>query len=168
MRLEEFNALPEREALAHLERCCGSRKWCSRMASERPFSNRAALIATSAKIWSELSDSDWLEAFTHHPRIGDLSAMRAKFASTADWAKQEQAGTAAASERTLQELADGNARYQTRFGHVFLVCATGKSADEMLALLKTRIDNSPQEELCIAAGEQTKITRIRLEKWIDP
>src|SRR5262249_25549324 len=108
---------------------------------------------------------DVLEAFEHHPRIGaDLAALREKFGSTATLAASEQASVARASEATLVALRDANVRYEAKFGHIFIVCATGKSADERLAILRSRLDNDPETELRIAAGEQAKITRLRLEK----
>jgi 2-oxo-4-hydroxy-4-carboxy-5-ureidoimidazoline decarboxylase len=103
---------------------------------------------------------------THHPRIGDVSKLREKYKATATWSSQEQRGVQEASEEVLQGLADGNREYEARFGFIFLVCATGKSAGEMLALLRERMNNEPEAELRIAAGEQAKITRIRLEKLL--
>jgi 2-oxo-4-hydroxy-4-carboxy-5-ureidoimidazoline decarboxylase len=112
-----------------------------------------------------MKDADILEALQHHPRIGaDLGELRKKYASTATWAAGEQSGAAAADEATLVALRDGNVEYEKRFGHIFVVCATGKTAGEMLALLQARMHNDPQRELGVAAAEQAKITRIRLEK----
>ena len=108
--------------------------------------------------------ADWLEAFAAHPRIGDLDALRKKFASTANWCAGEQAGVAAADEAVLTALADGNRAYEARFGYIFIVCATGKSAAEMLAILTARLANDPEVELKVATAEQAKITRLRLEK----
>jgi 2-oxo-4-hydroxy-4-carboxy-5-ureidoimidazoline decarboxylase len=115
-----------------------------------------------------MGEADWREAFTHHPRIGDVSKLREKFASTATWSSQEQKGVSGASEETIQALAQGNRAYEEKFGFIFLVCATGKSAEEMLALLRERMPNDAAAELRIAAGEQAKITRIRLEKLLHP
>ncbi len=108
--------------------------------------------------------ADWLEAFGAHPKIGDLDALRAKFAATAAWTAHEQAGAHGAPDDLLRELAEENCRYEARFGYIFIVCATGKTAGEMLTVLKARLTNYPAEEIKIAAGEQAKITRIRLEK----
>jgi 2-oxo-4-hydroxy-4-carboxy-5-ureidoimidazoline decarboxylase len=149
-----------------LERCCGARAWVAAMLAAQPCADRAALEAAAEKAFAALKAEDWLEAFRHHPKIGDKAALRAKFASTREWASGEQAGAAAADEATLDALAKGNADYEARFGHIFIVCATGKSAAEMLALLKARIGNDPKEELCIAAGEQVKITKLRLAKLL--
>jgi 2-oxo-4-hydroxy-4-carboxy-5-ureidoimidazoline decarboxylase len=109
---------------------------------------------------------DWLEAFAGHPRIGDLESLRSRFGSTAHLAAGEQAGARAASDKVLRALAQGNEEYESRFGHIFIVCATGKSADEMLAILQQRLGNAPAVELEIAAGEQRKITRLRLARMV--
>ena len=143
-----------------LLRCCGSRRWVERMTARAPFAGLEDLFKQADEVWWSLEPVRGLEAFSHHPRIGDKEALRQK------WAGQEQAGAARASEATLDGLAAGNAEYERRFRHIFIVCATGKSADEMLALLRQRLLNSPEDELRIAAGEQAKITRIRLEKLI--
>ena len=161
----KLNGLPEPEARAALVRCCGSTAWVEGMLAGRPFATEAALLAAAERIESEMTRADWLEAFGHHPRIGqDIESLRRRFAATADWSAGEQAGVSAAGEATLRGLADGNRAYESRYGYIFIVCATGKSADEMLALLQARLHNDPDAELRIAAGEQAKITRIRLGK----
>jgi 2-oxo-4-hydroxy-4-carboxy-5-ureidoimidazoline decarboxylase len=138
------------------------------MVARRPFGDAQALLRAADEVWAGCAEPDWREAMTHHPRIGDVSRLREKFAATASWSSQEQKGVGAASEETLHALAEGNRAYEARFGFIFLVCATGKSADEMLSLLRARLDNAPSDELRIAAGEQAKITRIRLEKLLSP
>jgi 2-oxo-4-hydroxy-4-carboxy-5-ureidoimidazoline decarboxylase len=167
MNLEAINAWTEPEALAAFGRCCGSSRWSLAMAGARPFSSRPALVDTAERIWWGLAQPDWLEAFAAHPRIGDLDALRLKFATTAALASQEQAGVAGAAEEILAELAAGNHQYVEQFGYIFIVCATGKSAAEMLALLRQRLANLPAAEIKIAAGEQMKITKIRLERICD-
>lgn len=148
-----------------LLRCCGSTRWVAAMAARRPFVTNAALMSAADEESARLTRDDLLEALAHHPRIGaSLDELRAKYGSTATWAAGEQAGATAASDATLEALRAGNARYEARFGHVFVVCATGKSANEMLALLEARLGNDPDTELRVAAAEQAKITRIRLEK----
>ena len=166
MTLDDLNALPEPAAIDAFTKCCGAHRWAAQMAHARPFENAAALYAAADAIWEKLAKDDWLEAFTHHPKIGDMDSLRAKFANTKEWASGEQAGTASASEATLQGLADGNRDYEDRFGYIFIVCATGKSAEEMLGLLRARLGNEPAHELRVAAAEQAKITRIRLEKLL--
>ena len=139
------------------------------MAAARPFSDGSQLTNRGAELWWSLDREDWLEAFSHHPRIGeDPEALRVRYANTASWSSGEQSGMAAASDEILQALAAGNRAYGERFGYVFLVCASGKSAAEMLAILQSRIDNEPSAELRIAAGEQAKITVLRLAKLTDP
>ena len=166
MTLEELNLLPEREAAAALERCCGARAWVAAMCAARPFRDSADLERASTRAEASLGRDDWLEAFAHHPRIGDREALSRRFATTAAWASDEQRGATGASEATLDALERGNRAYEERFGYGFIVCATGKSADEMLALLESRLGNAADAELAIAAGEQRKITRLRLEKLL--
>ncbi len=164
LNLEPINSLHEPEAREAFLRCCGVRRWAEQMAARRPFANEVELFAAAAQIGRTLRREDWLEAFAAHPRIGDLDAMRSKFAKTAAWSAGEQAGVADASETTLVALVEANRKYEARFSHLFIVCASGKTADEMLALLEQRLHNSAEEELRIAAGEQEKITRLRLQK----
>ena len=151
-----INALSPGEAGDAFTRCCGSRRWVDGMLARRPFSSADDLFAAADAIWAGLERADFLEAFAHHPAIGATGAR--------GFSAGEQAQVAQASAATLQDLAALNHRYRERFGFVFLVCATGKSADEMLALLRARIDNPADVELRIAAAEQAKITRLRLEK----
>jgi len=162
--LAALNSLPAGEAQAALFRCCGSTRWAERMLAHRPFASRDQLHALADTEWEVLDSPDWLEAFAAHPRIGDIESLRKKFASTASWCEGEQAGVGEARESVIQALAEGNRQYEARFGHIFIVCATGKSAEEMLAILRSRLANDRSEEVRIAAAEQAKITRIRLEK----
>jgi 2-oxo-4-hydroxy-4-carboxy-5-ureidoimidazoline decarboxylase len=158
------NAWSAVEARAAFLRCCGSCRWAEQMTASRPFPSEPELLAAASRIWHGLDRRDWLEAFAAHPEIGNLEALRAKFGQTGSWSAGEQAGVAGAREAVLQALAEGNRRYRARFGHIFIVCATGKTAAEMLALLQERLDHDPEHELAIAAGEQEKITQLRLEK----
>ena len=167
MTIEQLNTLPVAEAVSALERCCGAKTWAERMARGRPFSSRAEVLTCAERGWWKLGESAWREAFTHHPRIGEPAALRERFASTAAWAAGEQAGAAAADERTLAALAEGNRAYEARFGYGFIVCATGLTADQMLAMLNARLSNDAAAEIRIAAEEQMKITRLRLEKLLD-
>ncbi|MCA9493800.1 MAG: allantoicase, partial [Myxococcales bacterium] len=153
------------ELLEQMSKCCGSRRWAEAMVALRPFSSRTQLFGMAEQAWWHLADEDWKEAFTHHPRIGeDPEALRRRFASTATWSAGEQAGMVGADEETLAALAEGNRAYEARFGHVFLICATGLSAATMLEELRARLPNDPAAELRIAAGEQVKITALRLGK----
>ncbi len=150
---------------ALLLRCCGAPRWVAAMTAARPFTSRAHLFGEAERLWWRLGDGDWIQAFAHHPRIGaDLATLRAKYATIADWSVSEQSGLGSAEEETLANLAHGNVAYEERFGFLFLVCATGKSAREMLGLLHERLGNAPEAELRVAAGEQVKITRLRMEK----
>jgi len=159
MRLEDLNALNEEAATREFLRCCGSTQWAREMAASRPFDSAETMAQTGDTIWSSLERVDWLEAFAAHPKIGERSAS--------SWAAAEQAGTGNASVDVRDRLAASNRDYEARFGYIFIVCATGKSAGEMLALLDERLTNDPDEELHIAAEEQRKITRLRLAKLLD-
>jgi len=166
MTLDEFNRLPQAEAREVLTQCCGSRRWVEQVAARRPVAAFDDLLVAADEAFATLEPGDWLEAFAHHPKIGDLDALRAKFASTADWVSGEQAGVSMARETTLAALAEGNRAYEQKFGYIFIVYATGKSADEMLELLERRLPNDPEEELGVAATEQMKITHLRLHKLL--
>jgi 2-oxo-4-hydroxy-4-carboxy-5-ureidoimidazoline decarboxylase len=167
MTLSELNNLPKPALAEALQKCCGSTMWTENMVAQFPVVDAKALMDEATIQWNQLSEADWREAFTHHPKIGgNVEALRAKFASTSQWAEGEQASVKEASQATLEALATGNENYERRFGYIFIVCATGKTADEMLALLQARLPNKPEDEILIAAGEQDKITRIRLEKLL--
>ena len=147
-----------REAVEReLERCCGSRRWVAAVAARRPFNDVNELYDAADEIWWSLDGGDWLEAFSQHPRIGERAA---------GWAQDEQSRVTEASDKTRSALAERNRDYERKFGHVFLICATGKDADDILAALERRMDNDPASELRIAAAEQAKITRLRLEKLV--
>ena len=167
MRLDELNRMTHDEARKAFERCCGTARWVEAMCGARPFASAEALYAMADRLWREQNDEGRREAFRHHPRIGDVESLRRRFATTAAWAADEQRGAAAASEATLDALARGNRRYEEKFGYIFIVCATGKSAEQMLALLEARLPNDPATEIGVAAEEQRKITRLRLEKLIE-
>lgn len=160
---EDPIALAER-----LAACCGSRRWVQGMARRAPFRNPESLLRAAEEVADELEAEDWLEAFRHHPRIGDLESLRARFGARAgDWSSAEQAGLEGADDAILRRLADANARYEERFGHLFVVCASGKTAAEMLEILDSRLRHDPDAELEVAAGEQRKITRLRLETLLN-
>jgi 2-oxo-4-hydroxy-4-carboxy-5-ureidoimidazoline decarboxylase len=151
-----LNAMSAADARAALTRCCGSTRWVTAMLERRPFASTPTLHADADAAWATLGRADLLEAFAAHPRIG----ARASDA----WASAEQSGARDADTDTQDALVAANERYQHRFGYIFIVCATGKSAPEMLALLEGRLDNDPTRELAIAAAEQARITHLRLEK----
>ncbi len=164
IHLDRINSWSDAEAREAFLRCCGARRWAEAMAARRPFADEDALYAAAEACDRGLTRDDWLEAFAAHPRIGDLDGLRKKFAATAAWAAGEQAGVGGAPDALLQALAEGNELYEAKFGHLFIVCATGRNAAEMLALLEQRLANDAETELRIAASEQAKITRLRLEK----
>src|SRR5438132_3008024 len=142
MNLDALNSASEADARAALSRCCSSRRWADALLARRPFASPAELLTAADAVWADLDRRDWLEAFTAHPRIGDLESLKKKFAATAAWSVDEQAGVADAADEVLRELAAGNCRYEERFGHTFIVCATGKTAAEMLGLLRARLNNT--------------------------
>lgn len=165
MTLPELNALPADAAERALLDCCGARAWTRAMTEARPYRDEAALHAQADAAWDALGRADRLEAFAAHPRIGER-ARAAAAARHAGWSAQEQAGVDAADARVTAELAELNRAYEARFGHVFLICATGRSAAEMLASLRERMTNDAETELDIAAEEQRKIMHLRLEKLL--
>lgn len=136
------------------------------MVIDRPFESLAEMLEISDRIWEECDVDDYMEAFAGHPRIGDIDSLAKKYANTKGWAGGEQKGVEGAGREVLERLAKGNTDYEERFGHIFIVCATGKSAAEMLALLEARLSNDPAHEITVAAEEQNKITRIRLKKLL--
>jgi 2-oxo-4-hydroxy-4-carboxy-5-ureidoimidazoline decarboxylase len=159
-----INAASREEAAGLLLQCCGATRWVERMLSLRPFASGAQLHAAADGACMDLRRDDLLEAFAHHPRLGDDPArLRARFAAPA-WSAQEQSRVAEADDAILDALQAGNADYEARFGFVFLVCATGKSAEEILRLLHDRIGHDPETELRVAAVELAKITHLRLDK----
>jgi 2-oxo-4-hydroxy-4-carboxy-5-ureidoimidazoline decarboxylase len=166
MALDHLNKLKTEQLKTELFRCCGSTAWVESMIKIFPVNSEAVIFSKAEEIWFSLDKNDWLEAFRHHPKIGDLELLKKKFASTAAWAAGEQASVASASAETLQALAEANRLYEEKFGYIFIICATGKTADEMLAALQQRLGHSPQEEWLIAAAEQNKITKLRLEKLL--
>lgn len=161
--LDLLNVLPESAAASRLLVCCGSKAWAWNVARARPFGTPDDLFAAAETAFDQLDRDDWLEAFAAHPRIGERATGEDQ---SSRWSEQEQAGTEGAPAEILDELAQANRLYEDRFGHVFLVCATGKSAFEMLNLLSERLGNDRETELKVAAGEQRKITRLRLEKML--
>lgn len=166
MTLEQFNQQPSSETKQQLFQCCGSISWVEMMLKEVPFSSAKDLQEKADRCWSKTNDEDWKEAFTHHPMIGDIDSLRKKFASTQHWTTGEQSNVAKADDAVLVELKSMNEKYFDKFGFIFIICATGKSATEMLTVLKERINNTIEEELTIAAEEQRKIMQLRILKLL--
>ncbi len=161
MTLSDFNELDKVAATNELFSCCGSELWVSLMMKQFPFASAQELIDKATLLWyDKCTATDWLQSFTHHPKIGDTNSLKEKFAG------KEQAGVAAASNELIEALVKGNKDYENKFGFIFIVCATGKSAGEMLGLLHDRIKNNSKEEINIAKGEQHKITIIRFKKLL--
>jgi 2-oxo-4-hydroxy-4-carboxy-5-ureidoimidazoline decarboxylase len=152
------------EARKLLTECCGAARWVDAMLRRRPFGSHHAILLAARDVWWSLGPDDWHEAFRHHPRIGDKETLRSQFADTRALSESEQSGVASASDAVLDALARANLDYEERFGYIFIVCATGKSADEMLQLLRARITNDEATEIRIAAEEQAKITDLRLSR----
>lgn len=168
--IARLNALSSEEAQAELLKCCGSTNWARRMTQQRPFPTGGdamrRLLDSADRVWWDLGREDWLEAFSRHPRIGEKAAAKDASAETRRWSEEEQSGTRSAREQVLAALAKANRAYEQRFGYIFIVCATGKSSEEMLALLQQRLQNDPAAELRMAAEEQRRITHLRLQKLL--
>ena len=164
--VERLNALAGDEAFARLLACCGSTRWAQSMVVRRPFTDERQLVEAAERIWWGLSGDDWLEAFRSHPRIGEKTPARATGEGARRWSEEEQADAASAASATLDALASANRAYEERFGHIFIVCATGKSSEEMLETLRRRLSNDPGTELCVAAEQQRRITLLRLRKLL--
>ena len=167
MTLHDLNTLPKEELKSELLKCCGSAAWVNNMVPFFPAEDLVELLEDAEEQWYKCSPADWKAAFAHHPRIGDVDSLMKKFSSTADWASEEQGGVKTASLEVIEKLAKENEEYENKFGYIFIVCATGKSAVEMLQMLTERLKNDPKEEMEIAADEQNKITKLRLEKLVD-
>ena len=155
-------SLPEARRL--LTTCCGSSAWVDRMLRRRPFGSEERLTTAAREAWTDLTHTDWLEAFSHHPKIGDRASLAKRFAATAHLSAREQRGVEDATAQVLDDLAAGNRAYQDTFGYIFIVCASGKSAAEMLALLQQRLHNDAATEIRVAAEEQLRITELRLRQ----
>ena len=163
----KLNRLSAEEARAALLACCGSTRWASGVAALRPFWDVGQLLNIGGRVWRELGREDWLEAFRAHPKIGESKPQRETGAEAERWSEGEQARARAAPDVTLAALSEANREYEGRFGFIFIVCAAGKTADEMLATLRGRIDNDPETELRVAAGEQWRIAELRLRKFLN-
>lgn len=167
MTLHELNILSQPQLKEELMKCCGSSSWVKKMMAYFPADDLVELLEDAEEIWYECSEDDWKEAFAHHPKIGDVDSLTERFTSTAQWASGEQAGVNGAAKETIEALAEGNRLYEEKFGYIFIVCATGKSAEDMLTSLQSRLPNAPEDEIKIAADEQNNITKLRLEKLLE-
>ncbi|HEX5703797.1 MAG TPA: 2-oxo-4-hydroxy-4-carboxy-5-ureidoimidazoline decarboxylase [Pyrinomonadaceae bacterium] len=165
--IDRINELPAAQAQYEFLKCCGSTAWAKAISDARPFANSDDLSAKADGIWWSLSEEDWLEAFRAHPKIGEKKAEAAQSAEAQRWSAQEQSESERAAAETKGALAEGNREYERRFGFIFIICATGKSAEEILAALHGRLNNDPATELRMAAEEQRKITQLRLQKLLE-
>jgi 2-oxo-4-hydroxy-4-carboxy-5-ureidoimidazoline decarboxylase len=164
--LAELNALPREGAAELLVACCGSARWVERVIARRPYATLGELIELSDDVWRGLDERDWLEAFAHHPRIGGRQSTVPQSDRAAGWSTAEQSAVATAPESTRSELSAVNEEYERRFGFIYIVCAAGRSAAELLALARARLGNAPEQELHVAANEQRLITNRRLRTLI--
>jgi len=164
--LVRWNELRRKDAEREILACCGSRTWAASMASKRPIQDEASLLAASDVAWQNLKEADWLEAFRSHPRIGETLEEKTATAQSSAWSAQEQKKAAAADEAIKMALLWGNREYEQKFRRIFIVCATGKSASEILEILRRRLHNDEATELRQAAEEQRQIMHIRLKKWL--
>lgn len=168
MKLSELNQLSRKDLMERLRDCCGSSRWVVEMAERKPYRNEEAYYDAGERAADAMGPDDWREAFSQHPRLGDVESLRERFGERAgDWSEGEQSGLAGADDEVLERLAEGNEAYEERFGHRFVFCATEQTAEDMLAALNTRLGNTPALEIEAAAEEQRKITRLRLEKLLD-
>lgn len=165
--INRINELSSQQAEAEFLKCCGSDEWAHRMSDARPFSNSDELSSRADEIWWNLDEEDWLEAFRAHPKIGEKKAAAAQSAEAQQWSAQEQSESERGAAETKAALAEGNREYEQRFGFIFIICATGRSAEDMLAALNGRLNNDPETELSVAAEEQRKITQLRLQKLLE-
>ena len=166
LELASLNSLSPSHAEAEFLKCCGSKNWARKLTSARPFASLNELIAEAERAWWSLDSEDWLEAFHSHPKIGEKKAAAPTAVEARQWSEAEQSGIRDSTQQTLDALAKLNQTYEEKFGYIFIVCASGKSSEEMLAMLRERLNNNAADELRIAAGEQAKITQLRLRKLL--
>jgi OHCU decarboxylase len=167
MDLSWLNGLGASEAADEFLKCCGSHEWARRMVKNRPFKSLEQLHSRASEIWWTLDRNDWLEAFRSHPKIGGSKAAEKVSEQSRAWSGEEQSGVKSASDEVLSDLASFNKQYDEKFGFIFIVCASGRSSNEMLAILRARLTNDAETEMHIAASEQEKITEIRLRKLLE-
>lgn len=165
--LRTLNSLSPGEAEIELLKCCGSGNWARQMTAARPYHSLDQLFAAADRIWWSLEPRDWQEAFHSHPKIGEKKAAAPTAVEARVWSEEEQSGIRNSAQQILQALAELNRAYEEKFGYIFIVCASGKSSEEMLAILRDRMGNDPSQELRLAASEQGKITQLRLRKLVD-
>lgn len=164
--MEHWNKLDPRSAAAAILPCCGSESWASMLSAKRPFQDEQSLMATAKRVWDSLSEADWRQAFDSHPRIGERKAQGSSTTASLAWSASEQSAAMQAEDAEKAALRDANLRYEQRFGWIFIICARGRSAGEILAQIERRLGNTPEDELHEAAREQARITELRLKQWL--
>ncbi len=164
MTLHDLNTMDQRQLKELLMQCCGSTGWAKMMLTHFPVDDLVELLECAEEVWFECSEADWQEAFSKHPKIGDMEELEKKYTGRAE--AGEQSGVMTASSQTIEALAEANKEYEKKFGYIFIVCASGKSAEEMLGILQSRLQNTVADEIKIAADEQNKITKLRLERLL--
>lgn len=167
MTVKDLDAMKPDQARGIFAECCGSSKWVNEMTAMRPFRTFDNVLKGADEAADKLDAEDWLEAFAHHPRIGEKAASAPAHGATTEMAAEEQSGVDAAANDVKAALMNANREHELKFGYIYIVCATGKSADEMLGIARKRLNNDAEKELAISADEQRKITRLRLEKLIE-
>jgi 2-oxo-4-hydroxy-4-carboxy-5-ureidoimidazoline decarboxylase len=165
--LASWNAMERDEAASAVLPCCGSKHWAAALANSRPILDETALQRRAEEVWWQLDEADWLEAFAAHPRIGERKTPEQAPSQSAAWSAAEQSGVIQEEDAILSALAEGNRRYEERFGRIYIVCATGKTAHEMLVILNSRLANDDKTELRESAEQQRQISAIRLRKWLN-
>ena len=166
MTLDELNTLSSERAIEVFRSCCGASRWVEAMDGRRPFGSTDAVMSMADDIWLAMGPDDWREAFAHHPRIGEKKTEKPQDSRAASWSASEQSSVVDANASMQQELAAINREYEKKFGYIYIVCASGRTADELLAIARRRLHNAPDDELRIAAEEQRQITRLRLRKLL--
>jgi OHCU decarboxylase len=165
--LEKLNSFSSTQATSEFLKCCGSQNWAQQMDAARPYATVDELVSRAEDVWWRLTKSDWLEAFRSHPKIGEKKAAASTAVEAKRWSAEEQSGIRDSAQQTLADLEKLNRAYELKFGYIFIVCASGKTSEEMLALLRARLNNMTDDEIRVAAGEQAKITGLRLQKLLD-
>jgi 2-oxo-4-hydroxy-4-carboxy-5-ureidoimidazoline decarboxylase len=164
--LTRWNRLLPEEAEHEILLCCGSRAWAHRIVSRRPLADSASLLIASDETWRDLGETDWAEAFRSHPRIGETRAEQPSHSRSAAWSAQEQGKVTAANDAVKAALAEANREYERRFNRIFIICASGKEAPEILEVLRRRLQNSPEAELREAVEQQRQIMQLRIKRWL--
>lgn len=164
MTVTDLDRLTSAAATEVLTSCCGSQRWVAGIVAKRPFESVGRIKAEAERVWWGLTRDDWLEAFSHHPRIGETRSIQN--AQGKAWSAKEQAGLAGTADSIRHELARVNQAYEARFGYLYIVSASSRSAEELLALARTRLQNQPEDELRVAAAEQLAITLLRLDRLL--